>query len=110
MAEYTYQSIPLSKRRHHRGVELSFQSLYKALAPAQAALSAKESALAYEEQVYAVAERKHELGNLSDNALLDAKNTLNTAKRDVTAAEMELYTAYHSYEQAVKQGLVSSAG
>ena len=49
-------------------------------------------------------------GNLSDNALLDAKNTLNTAKRDVTAAEMELYTAYHSYEQAVKQGLVSSAG
>ena len=46
----------------------------------------------------------------ADNALLDAKNTLNTAKRDVTAAEMELYTAYHSYEQAVKQGLVSSAG
>ena len=110
MAEYTYQSTLYQNDATIAEFELSFQSLYKALAPAQAALSAKESALAYEEQVYAVAERKHELGNLSDNALLDAKNTLNTAKRDVTAAEMELYTAYHSYEQAVKQGLVSSAG
>ena len=110
MAEYTYQSTLYQNDATIAEFELSFQSLYKALAPAQAALSAKESALAYEEQVYAVAERKHELGNLSDNALLDAKNTLNTAKRDVTAAEMELYTSYHSYEQAVKQGLVSSAG
>ena len=110
MAEYTYQSTLYQNDATIAEFELSFQSLYKALAPAQAALSAKESALAYEEQVYAVAERKHELGNLSDIALLDAKNSLNTAKRVVSAAEMELYSEYHSYEQAVKQGLVSSAG
>ena len=55
MAEYTYQSTLYQNDATIAEFELSFQSLYKALAPAQAALSAKESALAYEEQVYAVA-------------------------------------------------------
>lgn len=53
MAEYTYQSTLYQNDATIAEFELSFQSLYKALAPAQAALSAKESALAYEEQVYA---------------------------------------------------------
>ena len=73
------------------------------------ALAAKQSALAYEQQMYAVAEKKYQLGNLSANALQDAKDTLDSAQRDVEAAQLDLFTAYHSYDQAVKLGLISSS-
>ena len=59
--------------------------------------------------MYAVAEKKYQLGNLSANALQDAKDTLDSAQRDVEAAQLDLFTAYHSYDQAVKLGLVSSS-
>ena len=109
MAEYTYRSALYQKDAAVAEFELSFQNLYKAIAPAQATLASKELSLAYEEQVYAVAEKKYQLGNLSANALADAQNTLNTAKRDVEAAKLDLFTAYHSYKQAVDLGLVGSA-
>lgn len=109
MAEYAYQSSLYKKDAAVASFEASFLNLYKAIAPAQTALAAKQSALAYEEQMYAVAEKKYQLGNLSANALLDAKDTLDSAQRDVEAAQLDLFTAYHSYDQAVKLGLVSSS-
>lgn len=109
MAEYAYQSSIYKKDAAVASFEASFLNLYKAIAPAQTALAAKQSALAYEEQMYAVAEKKYQLGNLSANALLDAKDTLDSAQRDVEAAQLDLFTAYHSYDQAVKLGLVSSS-
>ena len=109
MAEYAYQSSIYKKDAAVASFEASFLNLYKAIAPAQTALAAKQSALAYEQQMYAVAEKKYQLGNLSANALQDEKDTLDSAQRDVEAAQLDLFTAYHSYNQAVKLGLVSSS-
>ena len=109
MAEYAYQSSLYKKDAAVASFEASFLNLYKAIAPAQTALAAKQSALAYEQQMYAVAEKKYQLGNLSANALQDEKDTLDSAQRDVEAAQLDLFTAYHSYNQAVKLGLVSSS-
>ena len=109
MAEYAYQSSIYKKDAAVASFEASFLNLYKAIAPAQTALAAKQSALAYEQQMYAVAEKKYQLGNLSANALQDAKDTLDSAQRDVEAAQLDLFTVYHSYDQAVKLGLVSSS-
>lgn len=109
MAEYAYQSSIYKKDAAVASFEASFLNLYKAIAPAQTALAAKQSALAYEQQMYAVAEKKYQLGNLSANAVQDAKDTLDSAQRDVEAAQLDLFTAYHSYDQAVKLGLVSSS-
>lgn len=109
MAEYAYQSSLYKKDAAVASFEASFLNLYKAIAPAQSALAAKQSALAYEQQMYAVAEKKYQLGNLSANALQDAKDTLDSAQRDTEAAQLDLFTAYHSYDQAVKLGLVSSS-
>ena len=109
MAEYAYQSSLYKKDAAVANFEASFLNLYKAIAPAQTALAAKQSALAYEQQMHAVAEKKYQLGNLSANALQDAKDTLDSAQRDVEAAQLDLFTAYHSYDQAVKLGLVSSS-
>lgn len=109
MAEYAYQSSIYKKDAAVASFEASFLNLYKAIAPAQTALAAKQSALAYEQQMYAVAEKKYQLGNLSAYALQDAKDTLDSAQRDVEAAQLDLFTAYHSYDQAVKLGLISSS-
>ena len=62
----------------------------------------------YEQHNYAAAELKHQQGNLSQNALLEAKATLDSAQRDVTAAQLDLFTAYHSYQQAVQLGLTGN--
>lgn len=109
MAAYAYQSAVYQDQATIAQFELSFQNLYKAIAPAQATVKDKENSLAYEEKVYAAAEKKHELGLLSDNGLLEAQITLHTAQRDVQAAKLDLFTAYHSYNQAVQYGLVSSS-
>ena len=57
-----------------------------------------------------MAEKKHALGLLSNNALLDAQVTLHSAQREVQAAKLDLFTAYHNYDQAVQKGLVNSGG
>ena len=62
----------------------------------------------YQEKVYAAAQLKYSLGNLSANALADAKDTLATAERTVTSAQLDLFSAWHSYRNAVEYGLVSS--
>lgn len=108
MAQHTYEAALLTERSAIQSFELSFQSLYNQLAPAQAALLTAESDLAYEEQVYQVARLKYQQGNLSANALADAKDTYETAKRDYTSAQMDLFTAYHNYQNAVEYGIVSS--
>lgn len=108
MAEHTYQSTVYQNDAAIASFELSFLNLYRAIAPAQAALELKEAALRYEEQSYAAAELKHRQGNLSQNALLEAKATLDSAQRDVSAAQLDLFTAYHSYRQAVELGLTGN--
>lgn len=110
MAAYAYQAALYQDQATVAEFELAFQNLYKAIPPAQAALTDKEAALDYEEQVYAVAEKKHALGLLSNNALLDAQVTLHSAQREVQAAKLDLFTAYHNYNQAVQKGLVNSGG
>ena len=56
MAEYAYQSSIYKKDAAVASFEASFLNLYKAIAPAQTALAAKQSTLAYDHQMYAVAE------------------------------------------------------
>ena len=108
MAQHSYEAALDQRSAAQQSFELSFQTLYQALAPAQAALSAAENALQYQEKVYAAAQLKYSLGNLSANALADAKDTLATAERTVTSAQLDLFSAWHSYRNAVEYGLVSS--
>ncbi len=108
MAEHAYQSAVYQQSAAIASFELSFQNLYRAIAPAQATLAVKEADLAYQEQVCAAAELKYQQGNISANALQEAVNTRESARRDVEAARLDLFTAYHAYRQAVDKGLVGS--
>lgn len=108
MAQHSHEAAVIQEQAAVASFELSFQNLYRAIAPAQTALEVKETALRYEQHSYAAAELKYQQGNLSQNALLEAKATLDSAQRDVTAAQLDLFTAYHNYRQAVQLGLVGS--
>ena len=110
MAEHTYQSAVYQNSAAVAGFELSVQNLFRAIAPAQATLAVKENDLVYQEQVFSAAELKHAQGNLSANGLEDARSTLESARRDVEIARLDLFTAYHAYRQAVTLGLTGSAG
>ena len=108
MAEHACQSAVYQQSAAIASFELSFQNLYRAIAPAQATLAVKEADLVYQEQVCAAAELKYQQGNISANALQEAVNTRESARRDVEAARLDLFTAYHAYRQAVDKGLVGS--
>ena len=108
MAQHTYEAALLTEKSAIQNFELSFQRLYCQLSPALALCTTAENDLAYEEQVYQVAQLKHQQGNLSANALADAKDTWETAKRDYASAQMDLFTAWNNYQNAVQHGIVSS--
>lgn len=108
MAEHTYQAAVVQEESAIQNFELSFRSLYNALAPAQAAVETARNDCDYQEQVYAANQLKYQQGTISYNALLDAQDTLSSARRDLESAQMDLFTAWQSYQNAVQYGLVSS--
>lgn len=109
MAQHTYESAVLSEKSAVQSFELSFRSLYSQLAPARTAAANAENDLAYAKRVYETAQLKYQQGNLSANGLADAKDTYETAQRDYATAQTDLFTAWHSYQNAVTYGVVSSS-
>ena len=108
MAQHTYESAVLSEKSAIQSFEISFRSLYDQLSPALAVCTAAENDLAYEARVYQVAQLKYQQGNLSANALADAKDTYEAAKRSYASSKIDLFTTWLNYQNAVKYGVVSS--
>lgn len=108
MAQHQYEAALFQQEAAIESFEVSFQKLYDSLAPAQTTLEDAKATLAYQEKVYAAEELKYELGNISANALADAKDTLIAAQRDCESAELNLFTAWNNYQQAVAHGIVAS--
>lgn len=108
MAEHASQSAVYQEASASAAFELAFQKLFQAIAPAQSALAVKEADLVYQEQACAAAELKYQQGNISAKALQEAVNARDSARRDVEAARLDLFTAYHAYRQAGEKGLAGS--
>lgn len=108
MAQHTYESAVLSEKSAIQSFEISFRSLYDQLSPALAVCTAAENDLAYEARVYQAAQLKYQQGNLSANALADAKDTYEAAKRSYASSKIDLFTTWLNYQNAVKYGVVSS--
>ena len=99
-AQYTYDDKLLT-------YELNFRTLYAQVKDCAQTLDAKREALAGQEREYAVSALKFEQGNLSANALADAKDALAAAKDEVSGAERELFSKYRSYQWAVEYGILN---
>ena len=99
-AQYTYENTV-------QNFEMRFRVLYAQIRDYAQVLEAKRAALATEEKNYAVAALKYEQGNLSANALADARDSLTEKKADIASAERDLFSAYRSYYWAVEHGILN---
>ena len=99
-AKYTYQATI-------QNFELSFRSMYAAVADYRQILTAAESALEYQRSDYAASQLKYQHGTISQNALLEAQDALATAETAVLTAKHNLFTAYHNYQLAVEHGILN---
>ena len=98
--KYNYENTILS-------FELNVRTLYAQVKDCVQVLDAKRAALASQERSYAVSALKYEQGNISANALADAKDQLSSAKDEVASAERELFSKYRSYTWAVDYGILN---
>ena len=87
--------------------ETSFRTLYLQVKDYQQVLQAAKTALAMEQDNFAAAQKKHDLGNLSDNALADAKDKVSEAQDKVDGAAIDLFSAYNNYRWAVDHGTLN---
>lgn len=99
-AQYTYNAAVQS-------FETSFRTLYLQVKDYQQVLQAAKTALAMEQDNFAAAQKKHDLGNLSDNALADAKDKVSEAQDKVDGAAIDLFSAYNNYRWAVDYGILN---
>ena len=99
-AQYTYQSTVQS-------YELKFHTMFNAVADYRQTLTAKETALELERANCQASELKYQQGTISKNALLDARDKVATAEKDVETAKHDLFTAYRSYYWAVNKGILN---
>ena len=99
-AQDTYNNALLS-------YELKFRTLYEKVHDDYQIWENAKVSLAQQEASYAASELKRELGDLSQNALLSARDELDTAKEAVTSAAQTLFSDYNNYCWAVQHGILN---
>lgn len=99
-AKYTYSAAI-------QDYELRFHTLYAQVMDYRQILDAAQVSLACEEEAYAAQELKYQQGTISQNALLEAADTLRTAEEKVAGAANDLFSAYNSYCWAVQHGILN---
>ena len=82
--------------------ELRFRTLYEQVHDYYQVWDASRTALAARESSY-------EQGNISQNALLDARDELETAKETLAGHANNLFSAYNSYRWAVQAGILTQS-
>ena len=99
-AKYTYDNTIQS-------FELGLRNLYLKVMDYKQVLDAAKTALAVEQDNYAVAQLKQSQGTLSQNGLLEAEDKLKEAREKVAGAENDLFSAYNTYRWAVDYGIMN---
>jgi len=99
-AEYTYEATV-------QNFELSFRTMFAAVADCRQILTAKETALALERASFQAQELKYQQGTISENEYLAARDDLNAAGDNVTSAKHDLFAAYRTYYWAITFGVLN---
>lgn len=107
--EQTYEAAKQELAATEESLTASFRQSYDAVADAQAKLTAAEAAAQKAEADLEVSRVKYEIGTLSQLAYQQAQDDAADAKDSVTAAEIDLLSAYQTYQWACK-GLIQTGG
>ena len=105
---YTFEAAKIERDAEKENVTASFRALYKDVGESVDACAAAQSNLEQAEKTFAVQQLQYELGMISEMAYADAQDTLAAAQESTQTAEIELFTAYNTYQWA-KRGVMSSA-
>ena len=104
---HTYYSAKYTYDNTVQNFELSLRSLYLKVKDYEQVLDASKTALAVEQDSYAVAQLEHSQGNISQNALLEAEDKVKQAREKTASAENDLFSAYNTYRWAVDYGIIN---
>ena len=107
VANHQWQAAQYNYDATIQNFEISFRTLYYQVKDFKQVLDAAKTALAVEENNYAVAQLKYEQGNLSKNDLLEAQDAVDEARETVEGAENDLFSAYNTYCWAVDYGILN---
>lgn len=107
VANHQWQAAQYNYDATVQNFEISFRTLYLQVKDFKQVLDAAKTALAVEQDNYAVAQLKYEQGNLSKNDLLEAEDKVKEAQETVDGAENDLFSAYHTYRWAADYGILN---
>lgn len=106
-ARHTYYTAKYTYDNTVQNFELGLRSLYLKVKDYKQVLDAAKTALAVEQDNYAVAQLKHSQGNISQNALLEAEDKVKEAREKLAGAENDLFSSYNTYRWAVDYGIIN---
>ena len=107
VANHQWQAAQYNYDATVQNFEISFRTLYIQVQDFKQVLDAAKTALAVEQDNYAVAQLKYEQGNLSKNDLLEAEDKVKEAQETVDGAENDLFSAYNTYRWAADYGILN---
>ena len=99
-AQYTYNDTV-------QNYELKFRTLYAQVQDYKQILDAAKVSLECEKASCAASELKFQQGTISQNALLDARDSLKEAEEKVRSASNDLFSSYNTYCWAVEHGVLN---
>ena len=99
-AQYTYNDTV-------QNYELKFRTLYAQVQDYKQILDAAKVSLECEKTSCAASELKFQQGTISQNALLDARDSLKAAEEKVQTAANDLLSSYNTYCWAVEHGVLN---
>ncbi len=87
--------------------EGNFRTLYLQVKDYKQILEAAKVQLALQKDTCASVQTKYDLGNVSLNTLLDARDEVAAAEDAVRSARVDLFSAYNNYRWAVDRGILN---
>ena len=106
-AKRTWESAQYTYNNTLQNYELKFRTLYAQVQDYKQIYDAAKVALACEQSSCAASELKYTQGTISQNALLDARDSLKAAEEKVQTAANDLFSSYNTYCWAVEHGVLN---
>ena len=106
-AKHTWNSAVHTYNNTLQEFELKFRTLYAQVQDCYQIWNASLVSLASEQQNFKASELKYQQGTISQNAYLDAQDTLTKAEETVKTAANDLFSMYNTYCWAVQHGILN---
>ena len=106
-AKRTWQAAQYTYNGTVQDYELKFRTLYAQVQDYKQIYDAAKVSLACEQSSCAASELKYKQGTISQNALLDARDSLKEAEEKVQSAANDLFSSYNTYCWAVEHGVLN---